>query len=83
MMASAANGGGTKITEASAAGLVDSFLHRVEDRPAFVRGASLAGSHSADDLRAIFRAGLGVECAFPPGQSLHDHPRRFINQNAH
>src|SRR5277367_4694209 len=32
------------------AGLVDRFLHRVEDRPAFVSGAALAGSDPADDL---------------------------------
>ena len=60
-----------------------SFLHRVEDRPAFVRRASLARSHSADDLRSIFRTRLGVKRAFPPGQPLHNHPRRFIYQNAH
>ena len=37
MMASAANGGGTKITEAFASGLVDRFLHGIENRPALVR----------------------------------------------
>ena len=50
MIASAANGGGTKITDASAPVLFHRFLHCVEDRPAFVRGAALARSHSADDL---------------------------------
>ena len=35
------------------AGLVDRFLHGVEDGPAFVSGAAFAGSDSADDLRAI------------------------------
>ena len=63
--------------------LVHGFLHGVEDRPAFVRGAALAGRDSADNLGPILRASLGVKCAFPPGQALHDHPRRFINQNAH
>ena len=63
--------------------LVDRFLHSVEDRPAFVSGAALAGSHSADDLGSVLRTGLRVECAFPPGQPLHDDSRRFIYQNAH
>ena len=43
------------------AGLVHRFLHGVEDRPAFVRRAAFAGSDSADNLRAVGGAGLGVE----------------------
>src|SRR5207237_6015740 len=54
-----------------------------KDVPALVLGAAFAGSDSAHNLRAILRARFGMKCAFPPGQSLNDHPRRFIYQNAH
>ena len=54
------------------AGLVHGFLHGVEHRPAFVRGAAFAGSHAADDLRAVFGAGFGVERSFAAGEALHD-----------
>ena len=64
-------------------GLFHSFLDRIEDRPALVRRASLARGYAPDNLRPIFRARPGMECAFPPGQPLHNHPRRFIYQNAH
>ena len=49
------------------AGLVRRFLHGVEDGPAFVRGAALAGSDAADNLRAVGRASFGVESAFAAG----------------
>src|SRR5688572_8231785 len=65
------------------AGIARRFFHGVEDGPAFVGGASLARRHSPDDLGAVLLAGLGVEGAFASGQSLHDHFRTFIYENAH
>src|SRR5579863_1646287 len=65
------------------AGLVDRFLDGVEDRPAFVSGAALAGSDSANDLGSVLRAGFGVERAFSSSQPLYDDSRRFIYKNAH
>ena len=60
------------------AGLVDRFLDRIEDRPAFVGGAALAGRHSANDVGAILGAGLGVERAFAAGDALHHRPCGFV-----
>ena len=54
------------------AGFFHGFLHGVENWPAFVGGASLARSDSADDLRAVRGAGFGVESAFSSGEALHD-----------
>ncbi len=62
---------------------IDRFLHGVKDGPSLVSGATLAGSHSPNDLGSVLRAGFGMESAFPPGQSLHDNSRRFIYKNAH
>ncbi len=53
MIASAANGGGTKIIDGVGAGVVDRLLHRVEDREPNVLGAALARRHAADELRAV------------------------------
>ena len=65
------------------AGLAHRVVHAVEDRPAFVRRAALAGRHAADDLRAVRRGRLGVKRAFAAGQPLHDQPRVFVEQNGH
>ncbi len=78
MIASAANGGGTKITRGVGAGLAHRVVHAVEDRPAFVRRAALAGRDATDDLRAVGRGRLGVERALAPGQPLHDQPGVFV-----
>ena len=53
------------------AGLLDRVAHGVEDGPAFMRGAALAGSHAADNLRSIGSGILGVEGSFAARQSLH------------
>src|SRR5271165_1589023 len=52
-------------------GLLDRIAHRVEDRPALVRCAALAGSHATHNLGAVVGSVLGVECSFTPRQSLH------------
>ena len=58
MIASAANGGGTKITVAFAPVSCTGVVNAVEDRPAFVRRSALAGRDAADDLRAVGRRRL-------------------------
>src|SRR5580692_297891 len=65
------------------ASLADRFLDGVEDGPAFVSDATLAGSDSANDLGSVLRAGFRVKCAFPSSQSLYDDSSRFIYKNAH
>ena len=63
--------------------LADGVVHAVEDRPAFVRRAALAGRHAADDLRAVRGGRLGVERAFAAGQPLDDQPRVFVEKDCH
>src|SRR5205085_12396383 len=63
--------------------LVYAFGHRVEDGPAFVRRSTLAGRDSADNLRAILLARLGVERSFAAGQALDDYFGVLIDKNAH
>ncbi len=60
-------------------GLLDGLGNGVEDRPALVRGASLARRHSAHYLGPILGAALGVEGAFLAGDALHDEPRVFVH----
>ena len=62
MIASAANGGGTKMTRRVGAGRLHRLLDGVEDRHALEVGAALPGRHAADDLRAVLaaRAGRGT-----------------------
>ena len=76
MTASAANGGGTKITDAFAPVFSTASCDRVEDRPAFVGRAALAGRHAADDRRAVGRRLLGVKRPFAAGQALDEQARR-------
>ena len=64
MTASAANGGGTKITDALAPVFSTASCDRVEDRPALVGRAALARRDAADDRRAVGRRLLGVERPF-------------------
>ena len=75
MMASAANGGGTGDHRCVRAGLVHGFLNAVEDRPAFVCGAALAGSYAAYDLGAVFGARFGVKRTLAAGQALDHYSR--------
>jgi hypothetical protein len=82
MMASAANGGGTKMTVAFAP-VFHGFANRVEDGPAFVGGAALARGDACDDLGAVIGAGLGVERAFASGEALHHESGFFVDQYAH
>ena len=83
MTASAANGGGTKITEAlapvsfTASRTVSKIGH-----PSCVR-AALARRHAADDGRAVGRRLLGVKGALAAGQPLDDEARFLIDENRH
>src|SRR5579859_742690 len=65
------------------AGFLTGFQNAVEYRPAFVRGAALAGCNAADNLRAISGTALGVECALASGDALDDEPGGFINKYRH
>ena len=76
MTASAANGGGTKITDAFAPVCLHGVVHGVEDRPALVGRAALAGRHAADDRRAVGRRLLGVKRPLAAGQALDEQTRR-------
>ncbi len=53
------------------AGFLHRVAYRVEDGPAFMRGAALAGSDAADHRGSIRSGILGVEGPFAPRQSLH------------
>ena len=81
--ASAANGGGTKITDAFAPVSFTASCDGVEDRPALVRRAALAGRDAADDRGAVGRGLLGVKRAFAAGEALDDQPRVLVDQNSH
>jgi hypothetical protein len=63
MIASAANGGGTKITDAFAPVSFTASGNRVEHRPASCVVPALAGRHAADHVRVIRLRGLRVERA--------------------
>ena len=79
IIASAAPGGGTKITDAFAPGLSHSLGHRVEHRPAFMRRAALARRHAADDVGAVVLRLLGMKRAFATGDALDDETSRFVD----
>ncbi len=51
--------------------LLDSVANRIENGPAFMRRTAFARRDSANDLGPIRRAGLRMECAFTPGESLN------------
>ena len=82
MIASAANGGGTKIiagvgARSDARQLVD----RVEDRESRrLRLATLARRHTADHLGAVVAATLRVEQAFFAGDALNDQASVFVQR---
>ena len=65
------------------AGLLHGFFDGVEDGPALVRGAALAGRDAADDSLPllVLRAALGVKGAFAAGDALHDQAGVFVDKN--
>ena len=65
------------------AGLLHRLAHRVEDRPAFVRRAALAGRDAADDRRPVGRGLLGVKRPLAAGQALDEQARVLVDQNGH
>ena len=81
--ASAANGGGTKMTEALAPVFLHRVAHGVEDRPAFVRRAALARRDPADDVGAVGRGLLGVKRPLAAGEALDDQAGRLVDQYGH
>jgi len=48
-----------------------------------MRGTAFARRDSANNIRSVSSAGLGVKRAFTSGNSLDDQPRGFIYQNRH
>ena len=80
MTASAANGGGTKITRGVGARLAHRIGNGVEDRPSLVGRAALAGRDAADDLGAVCGGLLRVKRAFPAREPLHDEPRGLVDR---
>ncbi len=72
-MASAANGGGTKITE-TVAPVCFAASETVSKIGTFVfkKLAALSGSDTGDDLRAVFEAELGVPRAEAAGDALDE-----------
>ena len=62
---------------------VHSLRYRVEDRQAQVLLTALARSYSANDIRAVFDAVMGVELPCFAGDSLADDSRILINKDAH
>ena len=78
-IASAANGGGTKITEAFAPVLAHRLRDCVEYWNAEMFCAAFARRHAADYLRAVFDHLLGVKGAFAAGEALDDDARLFID----
>ena len=79
MMASAAKGGGTKITEAFAPVCLHGLRDGVEYRQVEMLAAAFAGSDSADDFGAVGNGLLGVEGAFLAGESLDEEAGVFVD----
>ena len=83
MTASAANGGGTKITEAFApVSFTASCTVLKIGHPSWVV-PPFPGRDTADDGRAVGRGLLGVKGALATGQSLDHEACRFIDQYGH
>ncbi len=83
MIASAANGGGTKIIVALAPVASTASAHGVEDRHAQRGRPAAAGRDPADQVRAVGLALLGVERPGLAGDALTDQPRVLVDQDAH
>ena len=64
-------------------GLLHGVLNRIEDGPAFVGCAALAGSYATNDLGAVFSATHRVKGAFFAGNALNDESSVLIYQDRH
>ncbi len=83
MMASAAKGGGTKITEAFAPGRLHGFFDSVEDRPVQMCLAAFTGRNAAHHVRTVSDSLLRVEGAFAPSKALKQNLCILIYEDAH
>ena len=83
MIASAANGGGTKMTEALApvAETASATVLKI-GQPSCVN-ATLARGDAADDCRVIGRRRFRVKRTFASGQTLDQQPRVLVEQHRH
>ena len=82
-MASAAKGGGTKITLALASLLGSGFPNRVVDGKAVVPGASLAGSDACDHLGAVAAALGRMKAALTARDALNHDSGCRIHPDGH
>ena len=82
-MASAANGGGTKITLAFAPVSSDGPIDGVEDRDALVVLAALARRDPGDHVGAALQHPPRVESALPAGYALYEEPRPIVYEYSH
>jgi hypothetical protein len=80
-MASAANGGGTKIIVR--AGFIDRILDRVEHRQADMQAAALARGDAPDQLGAVVERLFGVERALLAGEALANDLCGFVYKYTH
>src|SRR5690625_4908965 len=64
-------------------GLLNRFIHGVEDRQAQVILTALAGRDATNHLRAVLDGLLGVKAALAAGNALTDDFGVFVNQYAH
>ena len=83
MIASAANGGGTKITEALAPVCLHGVRNGVEHRQVQMRLTALARRHAAHHLGAVSDGLLGVETCLRAGEALKQDSSVLIYQYAH
>ena len=78
-MASAANGGGTKIIAVLAPVASTASATRVEDRHAVDLGAPLARGHPGDQVGAVVAIAERVEPALPAGEALDDQAGGLVD----
>jgi hypothetical protein len=83
MMASAANGGGTKIRLQSAPVAALAVGHGVKNGNLVHFLAALARGDAGHDLRAVRRALARMELAFAAGDALDQDFGILIDENAH
>jgi hypothetical protein len=83
MIASAAKGGGTKMTEAVAPVCLDGVADGVEDGDAEDLLAALAGGDAADDLGAVLERVLGVERPTLPVMPWTMQTGVLVDEDAH
>src|SRR5690606_20998769 len=65
------------------AGFGNGFADGVEHRQTQMFLTAFAGSNTADHLGAVGDGLFGVEGALRAGETLTDHSRIFVDQNAH